>query len=205
MKLREMLAAIREYPKMASEMERLQTVLQESEQQRHTAEEEKRRLCYACKNAEKKVSGYIAAIRACVPPIHGTEDMKELYGSVAPVLDQSGFALYQAASDLTGLSLYEAFPYEDVRGLFTDVDGHQLLRYLTAAHFDAVEWKVVPGTCHEQAILQPVDTHTEQYQAFEHDLYDTALRTMGFGELLESPTSAPVRQHQKERKDMNAR
>ncbi len=190
---------------MASEVERLQTALQESEEQRLTAEAESHRLYYDCQKAEKMVSGYIAAIRACVPPIHGTEDMKELYGSAAPVLDQNGFKLYQAAVDLTGLSPYEAFPYEDARGLFTDADGHQLLRYLTAAHFGAVEWEIVPGTCYEQAFLQPVDTHTEQYQAFEHDLYDAALRTMGFGELLGASAEVPARQHQKERKDMDAR
>ena len=28
----------------------------------------------------------------------------------------------------------------------TEADGHQLLKYLTALHFHAVRWEVVPGT-----------------------------------------------------------
>ena len=58
-------------------------------------------------------------------------------------------------------------------------DGRQLLRYLTAAYFQAVSWEIVPGTTYERAILQEVDTSTPEYRAFEKQIYEVALRRMG--------------------------
>ena len=58
-------------------------------------------------------------------------------------------------------------------------DGRQLLRYLTAAYFQAVSWEIVPGTTYERAILQEVDTSTPEYRAFEKQIYEAALRRMG--------------------------
>lgn len=74
--------------------------------------------------------------------------------------------------------------YEDACGRFEEANGHELLRYLTAAHFGAVSWEVVPGTTYERAILREVDTSTEEYQAFARQLYAKALERMG----LEKPT-----------------
>ena len=68
--------------------------------------------------------------------------------------------------------------------MFEEADGHTLLRYLTAYHFDAVEWHIVPGTCYEEASLLPVDTSTPEYKTFETKLYAKTLRSMGFQNLL---------------------
>lgn len=53
-------------------------------------------------------------------------------------------------SGAPGFQPYDAFPYEDNRGAFEAADGHTLLRYLEAAHFDAVTWEIVPGTTYER-------------------------------------------------------
>ena len=51
-------------------------------------------------------------------------------------------------------------------GAFEASDGHALLRYLEAAHFDAITWEIVPGTTYERAILGKVDTTTPEHRAF---------------------------------------
>ena len=71
---------------------------------------------------------------------------EEQYAQLAPTLDADGFSLYAAAEEVTGLKVYEEFPYEDNRGMFELADGHTLLRYLEAAYFGTVTWEIVPGT-----------------------------------------------------------
>lgn len=113
------------------------------------------------------------------------EKLKELYERVAPRHDPDGFRLYFAAQEITGIKrLWEEYPYEDARGRFEAADGHELLRYLTAAYFKAVSWEIVPGTTYEKAILGKVDTSIPEYIAFEKRLYETALERMGFREQL---------------------
>ena len=63
---------------------------------------------------------------------------EEQYAQLAPTLDADGFSLYAAAEEVTGLKVYEEFPYEDNRGMFELADGHTLLRYLEAAYFGTV-------------------------------------------------------------------
>ena len=75
----------------------------------------------------------------------------DIYHKFAAQLDKDGFRLYHAAQRSTGFQPYDAFPYEDNRGAFEAADGHTLLRYLEAAHFDAVTWEIVPGTTYERA------------------------------------------------------
>ena len=75
----------------------------------------------------------------------------DIYCKFAAQLDEDGFRLYHAAQRITGFQPYDAFPYEDNRGAFEAADGHTLLRYLEAAHFDAVTWEIVPGTTYERA------------------------------------------------------
>ena len=71
---------------------------------------------------------------------------EEQYAQLAPTLDTDGFSLYVAAEEITGLKVYEEFPYEDNHGMFEMADGHTLLRYLEAAYFGTVTWEIVPGT-----------------------------------------------------------
>ena len=91
---------------------------------------------------------------------------EEQYAQLAPTLDADGFSLYAAAEEVTGLKVYEEFPYEDNRGMFEMADGHTLLRYLEAAYFGVVTWKIVLGTPYERAILGEVDKTTPEYRAF---------------------------------------
>ena len=88
---------------------------------------------------------------------------EEQYAQLAPTLDADGFSLYAAAEEVTGLKVYEEFPYEDNRGMFEMADGHTLLRYLEAAYFGTVTWEIVPGTPYERAILGEVDKTTPEY------------------------------------------
>ena len=39
------------------------------------------------------------------------------------------------------------------------MNGHQLMRYLLADQFHAVQWEIVPGTCYERAVLLPLEPH----------------------------------------------
>ena len=59
-------------------------------------------------------------------------DAKTFYEQIAPELDPGGFKLYFTAQRLTGFELYKQFPYEDSRGMFEMMNGHQLMRYLLA-------------------------------------------------------------------------
>lgn len=91
---------------------------------------------------------------------------EEQYAQLAPTLDADGFSLYAAAEEVTGLKVYEEFPYEDNRGMFELADGHTLLRYLEAAYFGTVTWEIVPGTPYERAILGEVDKTSPEYRTF---------------------------------------
>ena len=91
---------------------------------------------------------------------------EEQYAQLAPTLDTDGFSLYAAAEEVTGLKVYEEFPYEDNRGMFELADGHTLLRYLEAAYFGTVTWEIIPGTPYERAILGEVDKTSPEYRAF---------------------------------------
>lgn len=91
---------------------------------------------------------------------------EEQYAQLAPTLDADGFSLYAAAEEVTGLKVYEEFPYEDNHGMFEMADGHTLLRYLEAAYFGVVTWEIVPGTPYERAILGEVDKNTPEYRTF---------------------------------------
>ena len=91
---------------------------------------------------------------------------EEQYAQLAPTLDADGFSLYAVAEEVTGLKVYEEFPYEDNHGMFEMADGHTLLRYLEAAYFGTVTWEIVPDTPYERAILGEVDKTTPEYRAF---------------------------------------
>lgn len=110
----------------------------------------------------------------------------DIYCKFAAQLDEDGFRLYHAAQRITGFQPYDAFPYEDNRGAFEAADGHTLLRYLEAAHFDAVTWEIAPGTTYERAILGKVDTTTPEYRAFRETICADALGRMGLAHLLKT-------------------
>ncbi len=116
---------------------------------------------------------------------------KEQYTQIAPLADPQGFQLYWAARTLTGIDVPSSFHYEDNRGMFEAANGHTLLRYLTALHFDAVQWEIVGGG-YERAILGAVDTSAPGYKAFEQKLYSAAM------ELINRKRNVPRKSTQKE-------
>lgn len=140
-----------------------------------------------------KVDACRAAVMAFCSQPPSIVELKRIYGAIAPVQDKGGFTLYFSARKLTGIDVSSQFPYEENRGLFEGMDGHQLLRWLTAARFHAVDWTAVPGTCHEAATLWEVDTSTPEYQEFERQVYGKALERLGFKDIL-APSREAVRE-----------
>ena len=68
--------------------------------------------------------------------------------------------------------------------MFEVMEGHQLLDWLIAVHFQAVEWEIIPNSTYESATLLEVDTTTPEYQEFEKQLYKKVLERMGFEGIL---------------------
>lgn len=122
----------------------------------------------------------LAALQVLCAESPSNEKLLQIYETVSPSMDPRGFALLHTAEKLTGINVSSFFPYEDNRGLFAQMDGRQLLRWVAAAHFQAVKWTTVPGTTYEAATLLEVDTSTPEYRTFERQLYGKALERMGF-------------------------
>lgn len=186
MKPREMLTALREYPELRADLKNTRSQLERTRQALEQSEEAHEKLGAAGSDtkrkldaAERRGEALSAALASFCPKLSTADDMRRFYECVEPYLDADGFKLYRAAEGLTGFDLYGTFCYEDARGMFEEADGHQLLRYLIAGHFHAVDWSVVPGTCYEAATLREVDTTTPEYQAFELELYEKVLEQMG--------------------------
>ncbi len=207
MKLRDMLTAIREYPNIHADMEVLKSRLERTQQELQKSELECERLNYEGENqqyqlghAQRRAEALTAALCTFCPMLSTANEMQKFYECVAPHMDADGFKLYFTAEQMTGFKSYDAFPYEDARGQFEEADGNQLMGYLIAYRFGAVDWDIVPGTCYERATLTEVDTATPEYQAFQKELYEKTLRKMGFDDLLPpEPEKEKERQHAPER------
>ncbi len=191
MGLRDMLRAIREYPAACARLETTQRELDRAQKALEKSELECHRLGGDCSEvrsrlrfSEKKAEALQAALDAYCPKLSSLAEMIRFYETVSPSLDPQGFTLFRAAKKMTGIDLYSYFAYEDSCGMFEQMDGCQLLRWLTAARFGAVDWEIVTGTCYEEAILREVDTSAPEYLAFEEKLYRKVLERMGFGTLL---------------------
>ena len=127
------------------------------------------------------------------PRLSTPEELKRFYDTISPSMDESGFTLYRMAKELTGIDVPSCFPYEDNRGMFEVMEGHQLLDWLIAVHFQAVEWEIIPNSTYESATLLEVDTSTPEYQAFEKQLYEKVLERMGFQDILAPGRDDPAR------------
>ena len=190
-RLRQALQAVRKYPKISDELEETRYKLWDAQQALDHSGQERERLDMTLREqahrlnfAEHNASAALSALGTFCPKLSSVEEMKRFYSTISPSLDPSGFTLHRVAEKLTGIDVPSFFAYEDAHGLFEKMDGRQLLRYLTAARFHAVDWTIVPGTCHEAAELREVDTSMPEYQAFERDLYRAVLSRMGFEDLL---------------------
>lgn len=212
---RERLAAAWDYPRLREELAETRKELADSQAKCAQLEDNLLHLIKQCDDlsdtaqrhgdaltrTRQSMKAYRAALLSFCPELNTVERLRQFYDCVAPEFDSDGFRLYYAAKELSGIhNLYECFPYEDACGCFEEADGHALLRYLTATHFEAVSWEVVPGTTYERAVLQEVDTSTAEYQAFERQLYTKALERMGFHEFL-PPEPGKVQEQTKQRNE----
>ncbi len=198
-RLRQMIRAVWESPSAPDSLEaaRRETGYYRQEWERNKQERERldaalREQGHRLDFAERRAEAALAVLGAFCPCLSSVEEMKRLYDAISPSLDSSGFTLYRVAAKMTGFDPASAFPYEDSRGLFTEADGHQLMRYLIADHFHAVDWTVVPGTCCEAATLREVNTTTPEYLAFETKLYRAVLSRMGFEDILHHEHSEEI-------------
>ena len=191
MGLSDMLRAIREYPAVHADLKTARFELRQARQALEKSEQDRESLSFTLeeqKDYTKFLSGKAEALQEALtefcPKLSTPGDMKRFYDTISPSLDANGFTLYRMAKELTGIDVPSCFPYEDNRGLFEEADGRQLLRWLTAVHFQAVDWDIIPGSTYESATLREVDTSTPEYQAFEKQLYAKVLERMGFQSLL---------------------
>lgn len=191
MGLKDMIRAIREYPAAHADLEAVQLELRQAQTALEKSKLECQRLSGDCSEArrradfsEKKYAALQAALDVFCPKLESLAEMMKFYETISPSLDPQGFTLYHTAEKMTGIDLYSYFAYEDSHGMFEEMTGSQLLRWLTTVRFQAVEWEIVSGTCYERAVLHKVDTSTPEYRAFECELYRKVLDRMGFGGLL---------------------
>ena len=191
MGLRDIIRAIREYPAARAELEAAQFELRQAQQALEKSDQDRESLSFELSEQKDytdflsyKAEALQAALGAFCPRLSTPEEMKRFYDTISPSMDEQGFTLYRVAKELTGIDVPSCFPYEDNRGLFEEMDGHQLLDWLTAVRFQAVEWEIIPNSTYEYSTLLEVDTSTPEYCAFEKQLYKKVLERMGFQDIL---------------------
>lgn len=202
MGLRDIIRAIREHPAAHAELEAAQFELRQAQQALEQSEQDRESLSRSLME-QKDYTDFIShkaealqdALNGFCPRLSTPEELKRFYDAISPSMDESGFTLYRMAKELTGIDVPSCFPYEDNRGMFEVMEGHQLLEWLTAVHFQAVEWEIIPNSTYESATLLEVDTSTPEYQAFEKQLYEKVLERMGFQDFVapgrNDPAQAP--------------
>ena len=191
MGLRDVIRAIREYPTAHAELEKTRAELRQTKEALEKSNDDWESLWFSSEDQQETID-FLAhnsealqdALEEFCPQLSKAEDLKRFYDTIAPSMDAQGHTLYHMAQKLTGIDVPSLFPYEDNRGMFEVMDGHQLMEWLTAVHFQAVEWEIIPGSMYESATLLDVDTSTPEYQAFEKQLYAEVLERMGFHNIL---------------------
>ena len=139
-----------------------------------------------------KSAALTSALKEFSPKLSSTEEMKHFYNTVSCTLDPDGFTMHRVAEKLTGVDTVSLFPYENAHGAFETASGRELMKYLTAYCFDAVQWESVPDGAYKKAVLSEVNTTTPEYQRFERQLYESVLERMGFDELLAPKQAEPA-------------
>ena len=174
MKIKDLIAAVRDYPALRQALEESNTELDLSRMEcaqlqrkinelEPLVDEYYQESCgkeYAANQERQKVETLKKALASFCPALDSTEQLRRFYDT-----------------------------------------GHQLLKYLTALHFHAVRWEVVPGTPYEKAVLLDVDTATPEYRAFEKQLYTQALRDLGFQGLLPQEQERRIGKQKEKRKE----
>ena len=216
MKIKDLIAAVRDYPALRQALEESNTELDLSRMEcaqlqskinelEPLVDEYYQESCgkeYAANQERQKVETLKKTLASFCPALDSAEQLQRFYDSIAPDFDEGGFRLYDAALAIFGNSnLSGEFPYEDNCGVFDFADGRQLLKYLTALHFQAIKWEVVPGTPYEKATLLEVDTSTPEYRAFEKKLYTQVLCDLGFHDLLPQEQEQQKAKQKEKRKE----
>ena len=191
MGLKDVVRSIREYPTAHAELKKVRVELRQTQEALEKSNDDWESLWFTSEEQQEQIdflSHKSEALRDALdefcPQLSTSEDLKRFYDTISPSMDAQGFTLYHMAQKLTGINVPSLFPYEDNRGMFEEMDGHQLMDWLTAVHFQAVEWEIIPGSMYESATLLDVDTSTPEYQAFEKQLYAEVLERMGFHDIL---------------------
>ena len=191
MGLKDVVRSIREYPTAYAELEKVRAELRQTKEALEKSNDDWESLWFSSEDQQETID-FLAhksealqdALEEFCPQLSTAEDLKRFYDTISPSMDAQGHTLYHVAQKLTGINVPSLFSYEDNRGMFEVMDGHQLMEWLTAVHFQAVEWEIIPGSMYESATLLDVDTSTPEYQAFEKQLYAEVLERMGFHNIL---------------------
>ena len=191
MGLKDVFRSIREYPTAYAELEKVRAELRQTKEALEKSNDDWESLWFSSEDQQETID-FLAhksealqdALEEFCPQLSAAEDLKRFYDTISPSMDAQGHTLYHMAQKLTGIDVPSLFPYEDNRGMFEVMDSHQLMEWLTAVHFQAVEWEIIPGSMYESATLLDVDTSTPEYQAFEKQLYAEVLERMGFHNIL---------------------
>lgn len=179
----EILTAIREYPKLKRQY---QTLSEQMEKLRHSSGQiscSREKLRFENEQLSSRNRALENALEKLAPRLNHVEQYRRLYKAVAPWLDRGGFRLYHNAEELTRFNLYTAFATEDNLGRLEAMNGHEMMRYLTASRFGTVEYEII-ASGHEVAKRLHTDYDSPEYRAFEKKLYLKTLRSLGFERLL---------------------
>ena len=216
MKIKDLIAAIRDYSKLRQALEESNTELDLSRMEcaqlqskinelEPLVDEYYQESCgkeYAANQERQKVETLKKAFVSFCPALDSTEKIRQFYDCIAPDFDESGFRLYDAALSIFGHpNLPGEFPYEDNRGAFDEADGHQLLKYLTALRFHAIQWEIVPGTPYEKPLCWmwiPLPRNTGPLKSSS---IRRPLRDLGFQGLLPQEQERRIGKQKEKRKE----
>lgn len=216
MKIKDLIVAVKEYPRILQALEETKSELDASQSEcirlleqlnelEPLADEYYQQSCskeYAANQERKKTEKLKTMLASFGPTLDSADKLQQFYEDIAPEFDPCSFTLYESALEITGCNyVNNEFPYEDNCGVFDFADGRQLLKYLTALHFQAIKWEVVPGTPYEKATLLEVDTSTPEYRAFEKKLYTQVLCDLGFHGLLPQEQEQQKAKQKEKRKE----
>lgn len=96
-------------------------------------------------------------------------------------IDPEGWSIYRASQEILKLDVFKEFIVEDSMGRFEESDGHDLIGYLEIAAFGDCTYKIV-GSMHEVLDSYTIDYESQEYKAYQDELYTLAARKL-MGEL----------------------
>lgn len=128
------------------------------------------------KSKEAEAKGWqIAALKYRLAEAEGRKaDAAAAKKAFVDGIDPDGFELLRCAEKLLGLkssAIYETFYYEENRGYFEDMDGHQLLPYLEkCSRFFRIKSSEIVGSCYERCTYELDPARANEYEAYRAKL-----------------------------------